>query len=542
LATENIDALQIAADGSLWFQDAEQGADSNVTRYDGKQFEHLRFSAGQEVQPDSSVSAIHQAPGGMMWFGHGNGTVTRFNPRSHSVMRFTPGQTQISGMVHQIVHHPEGALWFATESGIYRYDEQSFAHYTTADGLPKNAIITSASSSDGSIWLAADPDSHEAFTARIKPAQANPGASPFETFGPEHGLDHPGAFSILTEPDGGMWLGGNAEFGGLYHFDPGAMTRSEKPFRVPPGLEQFGGDYANGLHLDTANNLWVGGGGKHVRRFNLDDFRRGKLEVVTIEGNTQAAGSIYQDAQGTLWATQRAGRVGKGLMRLQGTNLVLFTMATTTNGLSSDNVNCFGEGPDGLLYIGTESGLARYDGKGFVTVERKKDQAVPASNIRATYRDKDRVLWFATDAGVTRYDGITWSSLDESDGLAAVNTTTITQDREGSYWFGTDKGLTRHRTTPQELRAPGLIVETDRHPQGTSAVPTIPLGSRATFRYKTVDFKTQPSKRLYRQALLPGRVETPLSKRDVAWGPATFKAEFDWKPLAPGAYTVFSEH
>ena len=540
LATDSNIALHLAADGSIWFEDSADSQDPTVTRYDGKEFQHFRAGAGGPAE--SLVTAIDDTPDGMLWFGHGDGGITRFNPRSRSFTHFGKQQTQISSPIHQIVHHLDGSLWFATDGGIYRYDPRTLVHYTVADGLPKNSVYCSATSMDGSVWFAGFPFRQDAFLARTKPAITRLGTNPFETFGTNQGFESPGAFALLPDAVGGLWVGGRGRQGsaGLHYFDPAAESRSEKQFRILPGLEQIAGDDLLALYLDKADTMWVGGLNHHLRRFNLGGLRQGKLEVQAIGGIAELVAAIYQDTQGAIWFANRFNPAG--FYRIQGTNLVRFFMATTEQGVPSDSVRCFAEGPDGLLYVGTDSGLARYDGKRFTTLERTTDRAVPVSDVLNIFHDKEGVLWFGTDVGVTRYDGIAWSPLDESDGLAALRTATITQDREGTFWFGTDQGVIRYRPKREELIAPQLSVQTDRDYGGATDVPSIRSGSRATLRYNAVDFKTQPFKRLYRYARLPGRVQTPPSKHDAAWSAPTLKTQFDWNLDLPGDYTVFVQY
>jgi signal transduction histidine kinase/ligand-binding sensor domain-containing protein/DNA-binding response OmpR family regulator len=531
------DALQVAPDGSLWFQNQANGLWGRVTRYDGQHFED--FTPLESGERDV-VEAIEVQTDGIVWLGDDSGKVTRFDPAHGTCTRLNAGGLDSPPSVFKIAVEPGGALWCATERGVYRYDEQSFVTYTRADGLPNNQIFTSAFAQDGALWLASLPyEQSQAFTSRMAPGKAHPGADPFENFGPVQGLDYRGAFALLPEAGGGVWLGGGRIFPGLYYFDPNAEARSEKPFRVLPGLEVFGGDSCNDLHIDRSHTMWVIEWFNQLRHFSLDDLRHGKLQVEKVEG-VGDRGTIYEDAKRALWTASRY--VSEGLTRIQGTNIVHFDMKTTQNGLPSDKVICFGEGPDGYLYVGTDRGLARYDGKHFSTVERTQDRPAPLDGVQKIFRDREGGLWFGTDGGATHYDGITWSTLDDSDGLPAGGSVrTIAQDREGTLWFGTDGGLVRYRPTRRELLAPQLEVQTDRTYRNGQEIPPLAVGSLAIFHYNAVDFNTQPHKRLYRYALVPGRVETPPPTHDAAWRAPSFQAQFDWKAGDPGYYSLFAQ-
>ena len=109
------------------------GQIQDVTRYDGQRFEHLR----QEDMADNSiVNAIAAMPDGKMWFGHGAGGVTCYDPQARSFVRFGTQSGAPSANVTKIRAGPDGALWFASVSGLYRYEEDTLVNFTKADGLP----------------------------------------------------------------------------------------------------------------------------------------------------------------------------------------------------------------------------------------------------------------------------------------------------------------------------------------------------------------------------------------------------------------------
>ena len=82
-------------------------------------------------------------------------------------------------------------------------------------------------------------------------------------------------------------------------------------------------------------------------------------------------------------------------------------------------------------------------------------------------------------------------------------------------------------------------MKTDVEHRSTDDIPAINFGQFVGFRFNAVDFKTQPFRRFYRSAIVPGRVTDPPSQRDPAWRDQTLATGFDWNPTKPGAYTFF---
>ena len=323
----------------------------------------------------------------------------------------------------------------------------------------------------------------------------------------------------------------------MYYYDPAANARSEKPFRKVTAPETLGPGYSYAFHADSENTLWVGKMMAGLYRVGLKDIWTSNAVAEKVAGVTNWVGTIYQDTQGAIWTAARL--LEQPISRVRGAEVQYFSAETTGGGLPSAPVRCFQDGPDGRLYLGTAAGLARYDGNQFSVLQGTADRPVPAGGIRSMLRDSEGVLWFATDSGLYRYDGITWSSLDQEDGLPSSIINTIAQDRQGDYWIGTDKGLTRYRPPRQKPVPPELIVKTGSEHRSTEALPAINSGQLVGFRFNAVDFNTQPPRRFFRSAIVPGRVASPPAHRDPAWGEPTLAAQFDWNPAGPGDYTFF---
>jgi len=90
-----------------------------------------------------------------------------------------------------------------------------------------------------------------------------------------------------------------------------------------------------------------------------------------------------------------------------------------------------------------------------------------------------------------------------------------------------------------QLPPPDLTVKTDREYRGADQTATVISGQLVALRYNAADFKTQPFRRFYRFAMLPGRRESPPEKQDHAWRGPTLRNQLDWNENKPGDYTFF---
>jgi signal transduction histidine kinase/DNA-binding response OmpR family regulator/ligand-binding sensor domain-containing protein len=536
LATHNQDTLCVAPDGALWFQDDYDNF-QGVTRFDGEKFESLPNS---ETGANTTLSAIGSAPGGVVWFGLLSGGATRYDSIARSIVRFDPESGAPSSWVVKIRSGPDGAVWFASASGLYRYEEDTFVHYAQADGLPSPSIADAATATDGALWLVLDRGDAPPLV-RLKPGVTNRWENPFVNAASE-GFANLFPDSLVPDTNGGLWVSGPPPGHGVFHYAPDAGSRTGKAFEELTGPENVrgGGGLNIGLLIDRENNLWLGKWNAGLYHIPVQDMWNSNAVAEKVAGVTNIVGTIYQDAQGAIWTAPRF-RPGS-ISRLSGGQVENFSSESTGRGLPSESVRCFQDGPDKYLYLGTGAGVARFDGKQFTSLEGTADRPVPGGNVWHILRDAGGILWFASDSGLYRYDGITWSILDEEDGISGSMVNTVVQDKAGDYWIGTDKGLTRYRPRRQSLAAPELIVKMDVEYRNAEQIPAINSQQLVGFRFNAVDFKTQPNRRLYRYAILAGHMAAAPAPRDSAWHEPSLARQVDWNPPGPGDYTFFVQY
>ena len=109
------------------------------------------------------------------------------------------------------------------------------------------------------------------------------------------------------------------------------------------------------------------------------------------------------------------------------------TIWTEEHGLPQDTIHTITQTKDGYLWVGTDEGLAQFDGYDF-TVFNKENGALPSDSINVLWAASDGSLWIGTAAGLTRYRDRKFTTFTKKDGLADTSINSITEDRAGALW------------------------------------------------------------------------------------------------------------
>jgi serine/threonine protein kinase/ligand-binding sensor domain-containing protein len=92
------------------------------------------------------------------------------------------------------------------------------------------------------------------------------------------------------------------------------------------------------------------------------------------------------------------------------------------------------------LWAGGESGLVRWDLTDGSYSKLGKADGLASVRINDLLVDEAGVLWIATDAGINRYDGKTMITYDEADALDSSNVQALFLDEAGGLWAGSRGG------------------------------------------------------------------------------------------------------
>jgi ligand-binding sensor domain-containing protein/signal transduction histidine kinase len=113
----------------------------------------------------------------------------------------------------------------------------------------------------------------------------------------------------------------------------------------------------------------------------------------------------------------------------------------TENGLPQNTVHAIAQTRDGYIWIGTEEGLARFDGVKFTIFDKQNTPEFKSNYIRTLLADRQGALWIGTAQGLIRMLNGKFTPFTRDDGLPSETIQAVYEDRGGNLWVATANGL-----------------------------------------------------------------------------------------------------
>ena len=283
-------------------------------------------------------------------------------------------------------------------------------------------------------------------------------------WGTEQGFAGGPVYAFAQTRDGYLWIGtekGLIRFDGL-HFH---LYDSADSAMFPAGG-------VLGLAVDAEGSLWVRLQGPRLLRYRDGKFedvfselnvgernvtamcvgKDGKIllagletglvryekgKFVAIAPRAQTPGlviSLAETADGKVWAGTR----DTGLFLISDGNI-----SSIAQGVPDKKINSLVTIDDNEIWIGTDSGLVRWNGREFS--QTSGPDALALAQVLAMTKDNDGNLWVGSSKGLIRMDARGISSLEYEKNRRAETVNAVFEDREGNLWVGTAKGIERFR-------------------------------------------------------------------------------------------------
>jgi signal transduction histidine kinase/ligand-binding sensor domain-containing protein len=507
LPEQTILAVAQTPDGYLWL-----GTSHGLLRFDG--FKFVNVSSGLAPMLDEfGVYCILVARDGTLWTGSVGGGVTHLSGGTATSYGAQQGFRALS--VRALYQGADGVIWAGTDRGLYRLQGGRFefvaevgAQWITtfvSDGgtgfwvagmrlvhyehgrfanvpLPplKLPIRALAQAADGTLWIGSfgsllrrSPDGHMQPRADIRSdvralVADQTGELWIGTIGAGLQLLKPdGKLQQVLSPseaeakavralartqNGDLWVGTQD---GLIRFSATGIDL----IRVPHAA---GADYSSVL-LDRDGSVWLSGG-------NVTHLVHGMpLPVRLPQLSRSMIRCIYRERKGAMWV----GTVGDGAFRIVDGAVEEHFVP----GLGSNAVTGFVEAADGSIWIGTDTGLARWAQHKLTVYSGEGQLPLGVGTVRSMAFAPDGAIWAATSTGLYLFSKGVYSKPDATRELERFRIWSLHTDRDGSLWVGTGTGL--------YLLRKGVLhhITLPRLPNESSAVISILLDARNRFLF-----------------------------------------------------------
>lgn len=124
-----------------------------------------------------------------------------------------------------------------------------------------------------------------------------------------------------------------------------------------------------------------------------------------------------------------------------------YSLATWSDkdGLPTGPIRALVQDAEGYLWLGSDSGLVRFDGVRFVPWDELNEAPLPSASVSTLRATRDGSLWvaFGDSGGVSRISHGRVQNYGERDGLPTVQVVAIVEDAAGTVWACSNRGLYR---------------------------------------------------------------------------------------------------
>ncbi len=350
----------------------------------------------------------------------------KYNIKTYSVNDGLP-----SSQVYDVHLDDNGYVWFATASGLVKFDGITFKTYDKSNGLKDELTLDIFVDSKKNMWASTEVGGVALFKEDSL------------IYIPELALLDTVLVNYISEsPLGELWFSTNSH--GVITWNPDSNSFSN--ITTKDGLPS---DQVWDITFDKNSTAWI------ATMYGVVEYKKGEGTTRSWTKETGLSGEIsYQvfDAlDGTKWvATSR----GITLIKNNGS----IETITEINGEPLNYVYHINQDDDGIIWIGTErKGLYWFDGQTYTHITKKN--GLSSNYIYRLIKAKDGTMWIATDGnGVNIFKDKQFRFFDANTSFGSNSVYGMLRDRNNTLWFGNEKGLTKYQngafktyTIPKEL-------------------------------------------------------------------------------------------
>lgn len=487
----NVSAICATKEGQVLL-----GSDNGLYRYDPikRQFIRTVVPDGKGGERRFSVQTLMQDRDGNIWLGTWSDGLWRWDLKNNRLINY-PKLNQ-RGSVHYLFQDSKGTMWaIGWGEGLYRLHFSKDLRRMTYDSYQEKPGMSSALGDNMAYCIAEDVNTNTIWVGSRNGLSItnrdNPGV--FTNYYPESAtssLPYGEIDAIVCDKENGIWLGSMG--GGLLYNNSRRLFCQNLSFGDPK--RSFSALSAVSLLTEPDGNLWVGIENKPLSLYNIrkgtslsylqmPEFRGVTMPMVISMAKNAVTGELYFAYNGGVVIYRKGHPVrvltqktapylldfhigalhidrdgnffagswkGVGVRFADGRTSVIRTLKMT-NGETLSNFEVRGILRDrhGLLWISTTHGLLRVEGDLHKPSSLKttlcdiSDAAIKAPNPLCLYEDRQGNVYVGSDVGLSRYNSASgkFENMTEAFHIPGRMVYSIQEDQHGNLWLGTNEGL-----------------------------------------------------------------------------------------------------
>ncbi|MBN2521172.1 MAG: hypothetical protein JXB17_11740, partial [Bacteroidales bacterium] len=451
-------------EGNIWI-----GTHKGISFYDGINFMNIDESKGLPIAP---IFDLYEDSQNNIWagsLGEGLHMIKLVSKDSVYIKTISKRKEGISAnYIFDIYEGEDKELWLALFGGIniITLTGDSVTGLTKLDAdygeIPSNYLLSIEKDSNGDLWFGTRD------IGVFKLIMHGKGKGEIIEYSPQNGFADYTVWDILHDSHGNLWFA-TERAGLIKHNMQGFKDYSEK--------NGFAGNQVMCLLEDDEGSIWAGTFQAGISQFLGEDF----IHITEEDDLTnKKIFDIEQDKYGNYWLASE----GDGLIKLTIINNVpKYAYYKIEDGLVSNFTSSLSIAPNGDIWIGTQDGISRFNGKKFknytkdfhdifknnvlsifvdsegyiwcgtrvglallskdeqISIHKEKEEGYELFNqIQTIIEDDFKNIWFGTPGGLLKNDGTNLVYYDEMEGLHHKYIHSLTDDKYGNIWIGTFGG------------------------------------------------------------------------------------------------------
>lgn len=385
-----------------------------------------------------------------------------------------------SNLITDIYQDSLGYIWIGTEDGLNQYNGNLIIEYNydSERALTSTCITSINEDKHGNIWVGTDNGLNiiNVFENEVNRIEKNAGDNNI--------LSDYEITSIYRDSNDTMWVGTtnglnkydeeNKEF--IKYYSDGTDRSINNNYITDIGEDDYGylwigtidgvatinldnfyiknKKYENitahiyQIDKDNKGNMWnVNKNG--VYQITVDNYKLGNYSIDIGEDISEEITKVLCDSKGDVWFASL-----NGLIRYipdNNTTKIYKSEPNSYNYLLSNSIRCLYEDRNGVLWVGTDSGIS------ILNIEQQfsnkinnlfREQKINGNSITSFLEDNEKDLWIGTEqSGIIYFDvaknTMTRFVYDESNenSLSSNKIKSITQGKSGRIIVSTEKGI-----------------------------------------------------------------------------------------------------